>query len=208
MSILTDWVTQIIIFIFIGTLLELIIPNNSMKRYVHIVVGLTLLFILVKPILFALSVHIPSTIEKIETALETEDMQLLSTEKDMLIQKGEIDKQQDAYIWNEISSQLIYEGNTMLEEESIPVSITNIQFETKSETELTMDTIEKMVVTLTGKKVEDKEIEVVEPIIIGQETRSEKKETLPYENKVKEKLTELWGIEEDKIEYTWEEGAT
>lgn len=208
MSILTDWVTQIIVFIFIGTLLELVIPNHSMKRYVHIVVGLTLLLILVKPILFAFSVHIPSTIEKIENALDKQDMHLLSTENELNTQKKEIHTQQDAYIWNEITSQLIYEANTMLEEESILISVTDIQFEARDETDLTMETIEKMVVTLSNEQAGDQEVEVVEPIIIGQETNNNKTVKFPQENKVKKKLTQLWGIEEDKIEYIWEEGAT
>src|SRR5699024_12214199 len=70
---LTEWVTQIVVLIFIGTILDLIIPNQSMKRYVHIVVGLTLLLILIKPILFVFQEHIPSAISKIETAIEKQE---------------------------------------------------------------------------------------------------------------------------------------
>src|SRR5699024_6767262 len=109
-AVLTEWGTQVVEFILIGTILYVIIPNQSMKSNVHIVVGLTLLLILIKPILFVFQEHIPSAISKIETAIEKQDMSSLVTEKDLDFKKDEIHEQQDAYIWNEVSSQLIYEA--------------------------------------------------------------------------------------------------
>src|SRR5690625_1241159 len=129
-SILSDWVTQIIIFILIGTILELVIPNNSMKRYIHIVVGLILLLILVKPILYIFSVHVPTTIDKVEQTLFTDDELLFTTEKQIESQKNEIHKGQDAYIWSEVTSQLIYEGNDVLKDEYNEITISDISFET------------------------------------------------------------------------------
>lgn len=208
MSLLTEWVTQIVVFIFIGTILDLIIPNQSMKRYVHIVVGLTLLLILIKPILFVFQEHIPSAISKIETAIEKQDMSSLVTEKDLDFKKDEIHEQQDAYIWNEVSSQLIYEANKRLEEEGIAISVTDIQFETKNESTLTVDNVDKLIVSLSQTDSTDNKIESVEPIVIGKEGKNDESVDFPNEDKVKKELAQLWGIEGNKIEYIWEEGAT
>lgn len=208
MSLLTEWVTQIVVFIFIGTILDLIIPNQSMKRYVHIVVGLTLLLILIKPILFVFQEHIPSAISKIETAIEKQDMSSLVTEKDLDFKKDEIHEQQDAYIWNEVSSQLIYEANKRLEEEGIAISVTDIQFETKNESTLTVDSVDKLIVSLSQTDSTDNKIESVEPIVIGKEGKNDTSVEFPNEDKVKKELAQLWGIEGNKIEYIWEEGAT
>lgn len=208
MSLLTEWVTQIVVFIFIGSILDLIIPNQSMKRYVHIVVGLTLLLILIKPILFVFKEHIPSAINKIETAIEKQDMSSLFTEKDLHIKKDEIHEQQDAYIWNEVSSQLIYEANMRLEEEGIAITVTDIQFEIENEADLTVENIDKLIVSLSQKKSADNKIESVEPIVIGKEPKKDKKVNFPQEDKVKKELAHLWGIEPEKIEYIWEEGTT
>jgi len=207
MSLLTEWVTQIVVFIFIGTILDLIIPNQSMKRYVHIVVGLTLLLILIKPILFVFQEHIPSAISKIETAIEKQDMSSLVTEKDLDFKKDEIHEQQDAYIWNEVSSQLIYEANKRLEEEGIAISVTDIQFETKNESTLTVDNVDKLIVSLSQTDSTDNKIESVEPIVIGKEGKNDTSVEFPNEDKVKKELAQLWGIEGNKIEYIWEEGA-
>ena len=208
MSLLTEWVTQIVVFIFIGTILDLIIPNQSMKRYVHIVVGLTLLLILIKPILFVFQEHIPSAIDKIETAIEKQDMSSLLTENNLDLKKDEIHEQQDAYIWNEVSSQLIYEANKRLEEEGIAISVTDIQLETKNESTLTVDDIDKLIVSLSQTESKDNKIESVEPIVIGKERKNDKPANFPHEDKVKKELAQLWGIEAEKIEYIWEEGAT
>ena len=207
MSLLTEWVTQIVVFIFIGTILDLIIPNQSMKRYVHIVVGLTLLLILIKPILFVFQEHIPSAINKIETAIEKQDMSSLVTEKDLEFKKDEIHEQQDAYIWNEVSSQLIYEANKRLEEEGIAISVTDIQFETKNESTLTVDNVDKLIVSLSQTEAPDNKIESVEPIVIGKEGKNDQPVNFPHEDKVKKEIAQLWGIERNKIEYIWEEGA-
>src|SRR5699024_1066022 len=199
MSLLTEWVTQIVVFIFIGTILDLIIPNQSMKRYVHIVVGLTLLLILIKPILFVFQEHIPSAIDKIETAIEKQDMSSLLTENNLDLKKDEIHEQQDAYIWNEVSSQLIYEANKRLEEEGIAISVTDIQLETKNESTLTVDDIDKLIVSLSQTESKDNKIESVEPNVIGKERKNDKPANFPHEDKVKKELAQLWGIEAEKI---------
>src|SRR5699024_11093988 len=172
MSLLTEWVTQIVVFIFIGTILDLIIPNQSMKRYVHIVVGLTLLLILIKPILFVFQEHIPSAISKIETAIEKQDMSSLVTEKDLDFKKDEIHKQQDAYIWNEVSYHLIYDENKRLEEKEIAISLTEKQIETTNETTITEDNIDKSIESLSQTESTDNKNEPVQPIVNGKEGKN------------------------------------
>lgn len=206
MSILSDWVTQIIIFIFIGTILELIIPNNSMKRYVHIVVGLILLLILIKPILYIFSAQVPSTIDKIEQTIFTEDETMFTTEKQIEVQKSEIEKGQDAYIWNEVTSQLIHEANAVLQDEYPGMIISDITFETINEEELELDNIETIIVTLTKGDADQAEVSIVQPVEIGKPEKEEESIETTSGNEIRQRLAQLWGIEEEKIEYIWEEG--
>lgn len=208
MSMLSDWVIQIIIFIFIGTILELIIPNNSMKRYVHIVVGLILLLILVQPILYIFSINIPATLQEIEKSLFSQDELLLSSEKKLEEQKSEIQVEQDAYIWNEVTSQLIYEANTVLEKEYDGTTVSDIQFETDGGEAVELENIEKIIVTLDTTETDKKEVSIVQPVEIGKSSQQEQQVESITGNKIRQTLANLWGIEEEKIEYVWEEGAT
>lgn len=206
-SILSDWVTQIIIFILIGTILELVIPNNSMKRYIHIVVGLILLLILVKPILYIFSVHVPTTIDKVEQTLFTDDELLFTTEKQIESQKNEIHKGQDAYIWSEVTSQLIYEGNAVLKDEYSEITISDISFETKDENEeANEENIETVIVTLSNEENDNTEIRTIQPVEIGDNERDTSNVESDVGNEIKQTLAQLWGIDEEKIEYIWGEG--
>lgn len=207
LAILSDWISQIIIFIFIGSILELIIPNNSMKRYVHIVVGLILLLILIKPILFLFSTHVPSAIEQIEHAIFNQDEALFTSEKQIDLKEKEIHQQQDAYIWNEVKSQMMFEANKALQQEAIGITVSDIQFLADEEEQLELDNINKIIVTLTSAE-EERGVAIVQPIEIGKEDIEEKQDESPLGNEVREVLAALWRIETEKIEYIWEEGAT
>ncbi len=207
LAILSDWISQIIIFIFIGSILELIIPNNSMKRYVHIVVGLILLLILIKPILFLFSTHVPSAIEQIEHAIFNQDEALFTSEKQIDLKEKEIHQQQDAYIWNEVKSQMMFEANKALQQEAIGITVSDIQFLADEEEQLELDNINKIIVTLTSAE-EERGVAIVQPIEIGKDDIEEKQDESPLGNEVREVLAALWRIETEKIEYIWEEGAT
>lgn len=207
LAILSDWISQIIIFIFIGSILELIIPNNSMKRYVHIVVGLILLLILIKPILFLFSTHVPSAIEQIEHAIFNQDEALFTSEKEIDLKEKEIHQQQDAYIWNEVKSQMMFEANKELQQEAIGITVSDIQFLADEEEQLELDNINKIIVTLTSAE-EERGVAIVQPIEIGKDDIEEKQDESPLGNEVREVLAALWRIETEKIEYIWEEGAT
>lgn len=209
LAILSDWISQIIIFIFIGSILELIIPNNSMKRYVHIVVGLILLLILIKPILYLFSTHVPSAIEQIEHAIFNQDEALFSSEKQIDIKENEIHEQQDAYIWNEVKSQMVFEANKALEQEALDIAVSDIQFQIdEDEEKLEIDNINKIIVTLTTEDEEKRGVAIVQPIEIGKDYKEEEQEESPLGNKVRDVLASLWRIDIEKIEYIWEEGAT
>ncbi|WP_347549665.1 stage III sporulation protein AF [Pseudalkalibacillus hwajinpoensis] len=51
MGIITGWVTNIIVLILLATVLELLLPNSSMQRYVKMVIGLMLMAVILSPIL-------------------------------------------------------------------------------------------------------------------------------------------------------------
>lgn len=208
MSILSEWVTQIIVFIFIGTILELIVPNNSMKRYIQIVVGLILLLILVKPILFLFSVHVPSVVNEVEQSITTPNELLESSKKQLDEQKDEIQKEQDAYIWNEVTAQLIHEADPVLQEEFDGTTIRDIAIVTADEEQGDLEQMEKLVVTLQKSPSPKEEIAIVQPVEIG-ETPSDSTPVETEEGKkIRQTLATIWGVEASQIEYIWEEGDT
>src|SRR5699024_12592794 len=70
MGFLSDWITKIILFMLIGTVVELILQSKMMKKYVHFILGLLFLLLLAQPIFFMFNIDITEKITDIERQLE------------------------------------------------------------------------------------------------------------------------------------------
>lgn len=46
----SSWAEQIVIAVIIATIIELILPNNKNKKYIHMVIGVYILFSIISPI--------------------------------------------------------------------------------------------------------------------------------------------------------------
>ncbi len=64
MDYIIQWTTQIIIFIILAIIIDLIIPNNALEKYIRFVMGLILLLLFLQPILQLFQVDVQSTVEK------------------------------------------------------------------------------------------------------------------------------------------------
>ena len=208
MTIITEWVMQIIIFMLIGTIIELLLPNHSMKKYIHLVVGLLLLIILAKPILYLFQVDIVSQFNKFENVLFQSNDHFIETENLLEMQKKEIQAEQDAYIWNEVKLQLMKEANPILEER-FSVQIADLAFSLDGPFADNYDNLEQVLVTVKRSTDENNaETEMIEPIIIETDEGKETDRQDRNDRKLGETLEELWGLDRTKIHIMWEGGTT
>ena len=51
MSFLTSWISNIIIFILLATVIDMLLPSSSLQKYTKMVIGLLLIAIIITPIL-------------------------------------------------------------------------------------------------------------------------------------------------------------
>lgn len=205
MTIITEWVMQIIIFMLIGTIIELLLPNHSMKKYIHLVVGLLLLIILAKPILYLFQVDIVSQFNKFENVLFQSNDHFIETENLLEMQKKEIQAEQDAYIWNEVTSQLKNAANPTLEEE-YEAQITDISFVYQSNMLDNLADLEKVVVTLHSLAETEQASETIR-IDINTDDRPERVSNYRLNNNIRTTLAETWGLNKGQIEVIWEGGT-
>src|SRR5699024_11711137 len=106
MDMLTQWVTQIIVFILLATIIDLIITATSMKKYIKLVVGLILILIFLKPVFYLFNINIHQSLETAYSQLYEEEMENQDIEKQIKIQKKEIQTTQDAYILEEMTVKM------------------------------------------------------------------------------------------------------
>lgn len=203
MQYISEWVMQIIIFILIATILELLLPNNAMKKYIHIVIGLFLLLILAKPVLYLFSIDATAELEKMEQTLLYGDAVLEQTKKQMENQKKDIQAEQAAYIWNEVREQLMEEANPVLMED-YDMHIVDISFILDDESQ--ESNLKEVQVIVTSDEKTEQVKDVIQPVVVDLNERKQEHTTQHQLWKVKALLGQLWEMEKEQIQVLWEGG--
>lgn len=103
MGFLTEWLTNIILLILLATILELMLPNSNMQRYVKMVVGLLLLVVMLQPLLTIFTEDVDAWLFSVANQTE----QTEKTINDQInLQKREIELGQRAYHLEQVAVQL------------------------------------------------------------------------------------------------------
>lgn len=197
-----NWMLQIIIFILLAMLVDLIIPGNKLKQYVKLVIGLLLVLIIIQPILQLLNMDFHS-IERMLTSGSTSFIEE-NIENEVNEQKEEIESIHRAYVLEEMVVQLKNVAEKeLIEEHQHAIDHIELTIGEEVEEEVVFSTI---YVRLTNV-IEQNEANQVEEVKIS---IGEEEEITPYPaaniDEIKQFLAEKWGVEEDIISIGWKEG--
>jgi stage III sporulation protein AF len=99
------WITNIILFLFLAIIVDMLLPNSNMKKYAKFVVGLLLIIIIIHPLmkLFSEDFNVESILREINWEYMTSEKEM---EKLIELKKKEIDATQRAYILEQMAVQL------------------------------------------------------------------------------------------------------
>lgn len=210
MSVVTAWVTNIIILILFATILELLLPNSKMQRYVKLVVGLMLLMVMLQPILSIFQTDPEEWLsEMAEWGTGDEENQMNEIES----KKNEIEMVQDAYISEQAAVQLKRQVESKLIEqfEVVPVEVA-MTLETSNTDEILEEYPDVHVLLQRVEEVqEDEEISVVtiDPVVIDKDDE-ELETTDQPQNDLDDAITSFlsseWSIPVEKIHVQWKGG--
>jgi len=205
MSIITTWVMQIIIFILIATIVDLMIPANNMKKYIHLVFGLLLLLIFTKPLLYLFSLDMESEIRKVETIMYENNEQTFISKNQIQTQKSEIQADQNAYILKEVRDSLMSKANPVLMDK-YNVEIVAIQLHFIDENMDNYEHLQDITVTIHSLQEND-ETSDIETVGIDTEAIGQKNDELIDTEEIRTQLESIWGLPKDQIIVFWEGGA-
>ena len=184
-----SYIITLVTMIMLITAIELIAPDNSMKKYIKFILGLILISVMIAPIVKFFSEDADSLANKIEKSL------LLSESGDLLKNKSdkENDSQQKAFTKN-----LQDNCNKLLKE-----NFNESEFITNIDCELDMENIEYRIDKIQVG-VKDKGIGTVEKIIIKTTDDSKvvmsEKGTVENEEDILNFLADNLKIAKEKIE--------
>lgn len=205
MNILIDWVTQIIIFIIIASIIDLLIPANDLKKYVRLVTGLVLILIILQPVFHLFDTDIDTVISSSMNEIEQQYNSTDSLENQIEFQKNEIQASQDAYILEQMAVQLENVAEDPLKEE-YNMMIEDIEFHFAEKSEVTFEDLTEVIVFIKEAEQGEGAVDTVEDVVI--DSNSDKSRPKVDFSEMEMLLMELWEITDKKVTVYWEGGTS
>ncbi|MFC4558778.1 stage III sporulation protein AF [Virgibacillus kekensis] len=205
MEMVIQWVTQIIIFLLVASLIDLLIPATSMKKYIKLVVGLILVLIFLKPIFMLFDFNAQDALERSFAQIEGEAMEAEQVENLTKIQKKEIQASQTAYILEEMAVQLKDLAEAPLQEE-YQAAITHIDFRFSDESNPTYESLKEVIVFLQESSMGEGAVNAVDDVVINTDKPVTDESEADTEG-IKLLLQEVWELKNKKLTISWEGGA-
>ncbi|WP_251551324.1 stage III sporulation protein AF [Neobacillus muris] len=204
MEFLKEWVTNIILFILLATVIDMLLPNSSFQKYTKMVTGLLLIAIILTPILKLISNDFESAIAAIPSAGNSGEKNM---ENLIDLKKKEIQASQDAYILEEMAVQL---KSGVKEElmEQYGLEIAKIDIETDEQVDKAFpENLQKVMIHLKQPDTGSKAVEAIKPIEIDTETPLPSSQKSSGETeKIAAFLSQKWNVSKETIDVSIEGG--
>jgi stage III sporulation protein AF len=203
MSFLIEWVTNIILFILLATVIDMLLPNSSMQKYTKMVTGLLLIAIILTPIFKLISQDFETTFAAISTfqAPDGKNMKNLIEMK-----KKEIQASDHAYIVEQVAVQL----KKGVEEELMKqygLEIAKIDLSTNEKSNQTFpENLQKVSVLLKQPSNQVEAVEVVKQIEINTQKPLSSKRNTKQKKEITTFLSQKWNVKTSVIEVSIEGG--
>ncbi|MEY9868266.1 stage III sporulation protein AF [Peribacillus sp. B2I2] len=200
MSFLAGWVSNIIIFVLLATVIDMLLPNSALQKYAKMVIGLLLIAIIITPILGLFNKDFDEILSAATSEFEDQKKKDLGNLTEM--KKKEIQATQGAYILKQMAVDLQAE----VEEELMVdynMKISSIEVGVKNEEKPGVDDLQNITISLEkAEGKEDSEIEAVAKVDINADRSSTPNDA--NLDAVKRFLATSWSVDEEIIEIAGE----
>ncbi|WP_062104714.1 stage III sporulation protein AF [Bacillus niameyensis] len=193
MDYITNWIFNIIIFLLLAMIIDMILPESDMRKYAKLVTGLLLISIIVTPLFKIFTFDFEKLLTSITTNAEKSEQ---STGILIERKKREIQASQHAYTLEQMAVQMKKQVEKELIDHHQAV-IKTIQISADSNLEPPYDQLKKVIVHISSS---DEKTEKIQPVTINI------KDDLPLEEQkneygeIKKWLSAQWEIPEKIIE--------
>jgi stage III sporulation protein AF len=196
MSFLTEWIANIILFIMLAVILDLLLPNSAMQKYAKMVISLLLIVIILTPIFHLLSADINSLVAELQSENPSNEEEIKSL---IDLQKKEIQASNDAYILENMAVQLKEQAKEELVQR-YDLTINSITLSVDESFEGNHDKLLEINVFVEAAEEEGYPvIETVQPVDINSSEKKEPEKEINQASEIQEYLANIWEVEPEKI---------
>ncbi|WP_010284577.1 stage III sporulation protein AF [Bacillus timonensis] len=210
LSFIAEWVTNIILFILLATIVDMLLPSSSMQKYVKMVTGLLLILIILTPLFSLFKTDL-------DQALLNMNLKPVQSEKNLEnlidLKKKEIQASSSAYILETMAVQLKTHVEEELVQKKYDLTVEDVNVilsrAVDSKETVTLDDIQSIEVVLSKETAEPDDVPVVKPVEIDTSKQTEPVYKQVDQTNVKaitKTLAERWEIDSEKIVVTVEGG--
>jgi stage III sporulation protein AF len=204
MNFITEWVTNIILFILLATVVDMLLPNSTFQKYAKMVAGLLLITVILTPVFKLIS----SDFEAVFSASAMGEPEQKNMNNSIELKKREIQASLDEYTLNKMAVQLKEDANEELIA-NYGMEINSIQLSIDKEKEGGFPAnLTEMVIHMKESQDSNNVVEAVSPIRIDtQQPLLDKKETKQMDTEsIISFLSEKWEVRNDAIVIMYEGG--
>ncbi|WP_335870650.1 stage III sporulation protein AF [Bacillus sp. 2205SS5-2] len=198
MSFLTEWITNIILFVLLATVVDMLLPSSIMKKYTKIVVGLLLITIILTPLFQFLTSDFEEVIANMPLQNQTEEARV---ENLIEMKKKEIQATQDAYILKQMAVQMKEEAQAVLGQDA-GWMIGHVELEADHLTSFP-EGLSKILVYLSTEAERDEGVAPIQEVSIT--TTAPIKKASNAWGELSATLAGVWSVEAERI-FIFEEG--
>lgn len=206
MSFFNEWMTNIILFILIAIIIDLLLPNSSMQKYVKMVVSLLLIAIILTPLFQIFSINIDQALMSINLSPDSQEKKI---ENLIEMKKKEIQASQRAYILEQtavqmklkVEEELVQKYGLLIQDIAV-----NIPNELENENLNFSKDVSSVEVIVAKKSGLNETISEVKSVTIDTSKPIHKKSENHLEDEVTKYLALKWEIDLDKLVVLMEGG--
>jgi stage III sporulation protein AF len=194
---LTEWVTNIIIFVLLATVIDMLLPNTNLQKYTKIVTGLLLIAIILTPVLKLISKDFETALQSIPIFQDSEEKNM---ENLIELKKKEIQASQRAYILETMAVQL-KEGTEeeLMSQYGLEVAHIDITLDETNKQSFP-ENLQKVIVQLKQSEDEANVVEVIQPVEINTKQPPQTKRLAAQSEEITSLLAGKWNVSEGAIE--------
>jgi stage III sporulation protein AF len=198
MQFVVEWITNIIIFILLAVVIDLLLPSTNLQKYVKMVIGLILILIMLTPILKIFTIDVDRLIASIHIG-NSEEKNLL--ENAIEKKKTEIQASQRAYILEQMAVHMKKDvAEELMNQYGLTIKEISIKTRQKDNLQFPED-IEAIEVIMTHESSEKSDaVPTIKPIII--DTSEPINHTVEQDRLVNDTvsfLADRWEVNQEKI---------
>jgi stage III sporulation protein AF len=203
MEFLTEWVTNIILFILLATVIDMLLPNSGLQKYTKMVTGLLLIAIILTPIFKLISKDFETTLASIPSYQAPGEKNM----KNLIdLKKKEIQASQHAYILEEMAVQLKKDvKEELMEQYGLEIAKVDIAINEESD-QAFPENLQKVMVLLRQPENGVKTVEAIKQIEINTEKPLPSKRSTEETEKIASFLSQKWNVTEETVEVSIEGG--